>query len=389
MPGSSLVALVCLPSKDARSGRQRRRFRERRGQAGLLIALVLFVLANGGLSLLLHTGLAPWRDPFHARRLACLRRRSLAPDRPATVVLLGSSRTHFGLRASALEQQLRQAQSGPVAAFNFGKPGAGPVMTLYTWRRMCREGIQPALLLVEVSSFQFTEDSARQDTSEAVLPSTVLSPGDLAFCERYAPDRVEQLPWDWLLAGAVPWLSHRQVVLWALLPGLLPPEMRQRPVPLLNECGDGTEWEVPPPQVRERVTRQVVQSMAKDLRRPVPGERPARALRELLEQCRQRGVRVVLLFPPESSALRQALPAEQVRRLERFVRSTAEAHGADLVDARCWLGDDDFADGVHLSPTGAARFTERLGREVVLPGLFPPRLACPRRERLRTLAERK
>jgi hypothetical protein len=76
---------------------------------------------------------------------------------------------------------------------------------------------------------------------------------------------------------------------------------------------------------------------------------------------------------PESPALRQAFPPDKVRQAEGFTAALAREHGADVVDARGWLGADDLADGVHPTPAGAERFSERLSRQVVLPRLAPRR----------------
>jgi hypothetical protein len=371
MPRSNLVALVCLPLNASGSGRPRHRLREWRSLAGLVAGLVLFVLASAGLYRLLHTRLTTWRDPFHARRLACLRHRALAAPRPRTVVLFGSSRTHYGVRAGSLERRLRWEHSGPVVAFNLGKPGAGPVMVLYTWQRMCRAGVRPDLVLVEVSSFQLPDSSARSDTSEVVLPATTLSADDLPFVEQYAPARLEQLREDWLTCRAAPWLGYRRVLVSSVLPRLLPPGQRHQPIAMINDCGDGPDWVSPgTAEGRLRATRATVESLAGYFAEPVPGERPARALHQLLRECHERGVRVVLLLPPEAELLRQAFPAAAVRQAERFVEELAREHGAAVVDARGWLPrEDDLADGVHPTPAGAERFTERLGREVVLPWL--------------------
>jgi lysophospholipase L1-like esterase len=72
---------------------------------------------------------------------------------------------------------------------------------------------------------------------------------------------------------------------------------------------------------------------------------------------------------PESPALQQAFPRDRVRQAERFTAALAREHGADVVDARGWLHADDLADGVHPTPAGAERFSERLGRQVALPRL--------------------
>jgi hypothetical protein len=370
MPRPNLIALLCLPASSPEPGRQRRRRRERRSLAGLLAGLALFALASAAVYLLLHTRLARWRDPFYAERIDCLCRRVDGPGPPRTVVLLGSSRTHYGVRAGPLEQQLRAGQPGPVVAFNLAKPGGGPVMVLYSWLRLRQAGARPDLLLVEASTFLLTESSATSDTSEAALPGTTLSPDDLPFIKRYVPERLPDLRREWWTARAAPCLGYRQALLGGALPRLLPPKGRHQPVPMINDSGDGTDWFTPPGEARLRATRLSVAAVADYLRQPVPAERPARALRDLLREARAAGASVVLVLPPESAALRQALPADRVRQAEHFLEEVAREHGAAVVDARGWLPDeDDFADGVHCTRRGAERFTERLGREVILPWL--------------------
>ncbi len=364
------LALLCTIRGELPAGRLRRRLREWRGGVGLLVGLVLFGLACAGLYGLLHGRLEHWRDPFHAGRLACLRRRCLVGERPRTVVLLGSSRTHYGVRGGILEEQMREQTSAPVVAFNLGKPGAGPVMVLYTWQRMRREGIRPDLVLLEVSSFQLPEGSAVADTNEVMLPATVLSPPDRPFLEHYAPHRLAGLDEEWLTCRAVPWLGYRRAVVGSAIPRLLPVTMRQYPIPMVNECGDGIDWVTPcNTAARLLATQRSVQSIAAYLFGPVPGDRPRRALHQLLEECTREGIEVVLVLPPESSLLRQALAADKVREAERFTEQLAREHGTRIVDARRWLDDEDLADGVHSTRVGAERFTRRLGREVVLPWL--------------------
>jgi hypothetical protein len=360
---------------DPPSASQRRRRRERRSLTGLVCGLGLFVLASAILYLLLHTSLSFWRDSFFARRLACLKRRTSAAERHFTVVILGSSRSHYGVRASALEQMLNGRRSTSAVAFNLAKPGAGPVMVLYTWQRMCREGIRPDLLLLEVSSFQLAEGSARSDTTEAALPATTLSQADLPFIEMYAPSRLSDLREDWLIEKATPWLGYRSVLLGSLVPRLLPASLRSQPIKMCNDSGDGIDWFSPgTSEARRLATQRTVESLAGSFAEEVPGDRPAQALRQLLAEARQRGIRVVLVLPPEAGVLRQAFPLLKVRQAERFIDGLVREYGAEVVDARGWLNrEDDLADGVHATPAGAARFTERLSREVVLPRLAASR----------------
>src|SRR5436305_13251810 len=114
MGRSNPLALLCTTRGELPPGRLRRRLREWRGGVGLLLGLLLFALACAGLYGLLHGRLEHWRDPFHAGRLTCLRRRCLVAERPRTVVLLGSSRTHYGVRGGILEEQMREQTRTPV-----------------------------------------------------------------------------------------------------------------------------------------------------------------------------------------------------------------------------------------------------------------------------------
>ena len=42
-------------------------------------------------------------------------------------------------------------------------------------------------------------------------------------------------------------------------------------------------------------------------------------------------------------------------------------YGVSAVDTRDWMGEDEFADPVHLTPDGAAEFSRRFAREVLSP----------------------
>jgi hypothetical protein len=93
-----------------------------------------------------------------------------------------------------------------------------------------------------------------------------------------------------------------------------------------------------------------------------------RALRDTLARCRAEGAGAVVVLMPESSWFRKLLPPAG----DQVVRSLAAALGRDfdvpVIDARDWCPDAEFCDGHHLIAAGAARFTERFGRDV-LPSL--------------------
>src|SRR5262245_20945385 len=115
----------------------------RQARAALLWGLVAFVISQLGLAAAIEWKCPELRDPFYGCKANRLHRRSAGPEAPFTLVMLGSSRTTYGFQASALEPRLSEAAGRPVVAFNFGIPGAGPLMELLTLRRLLAAGVHP------------------------------------------------------------------------------------------------------------------------------------------------------------------------------------------------------------------------------------------------------
>jgi hypothetical protein len=55
--------------------------------------------------------------------------------------------------------------------------------------------------------------------------------------------------------------------------------------------------------------------------------------------------------------------------LQGFLGALRTEFGVDIVDARLWVADEDYNDSHHLLQSGAARFTERLTAEHLVPWL--------------------
>ena len=89
------------------------------------------------------------REPDFGRQERYLQGQ-LVGDRPHLVLALGSSRTLTGFRGETVSDDLSEAWSRKVLAFNFGRPAFGPVMELVYLRRLLKDGVRPDLLLVEV-----------------------------------------------------------------------------------------------------------------------------------------------------------------------------------------------------------------------------------------------
>ena len=96
--------------------------------------------------------------------------------------------------------------------------------------------------------------------------------------------------------------------------------------------------------------------------RRAPG--PTQALTDLLAICHNQGIAVRLVLMPEDSGFRGLLSTEVNGGTRQLLDEMSLGWQALVIDARAWVGDEDFWDGHHLLPGGAATFTRRL-RETV------------------------
>src|SRR5256885_15170486 len=96
-----------------------------------------FALCQLLLAVLIDTGLPAVRDPEFDARLQRLRaRQEETPGRPL-VLVLGSSRTGYGLDARRLSEA---EPDGGALVFNFGISGSGPLFQLISLRRLLDAG---------------------------------------------------------------------------------------------------------------------------------------------------------------------------------------------------------------------------------------------------------
>src|SRR5262245_34929081 len=132
--------------------------KRRHARNALLYGLGGFILIQLGFVVLL-AWVMPWlRDPMHGLKENGLQQRLAEASPDATrVVMLGSSRTAFGLDAERVSETLSSKQGRPVVVYNFGLFGAGPCASLLSLHRLLEDGIRPDLLLVEVLPFRLGE----------------------------------------------------------------------------------------------------------------------------------------------------------------------------------------------------------------------------------------
>lgn len=89
---------------------------------------------------------------------------------------------------------------------------------------------------------------------------------------------------------------------------------------------------------------------------------------DLIERSRATGARVVLIEMPMAKSHRERFYDQpEWRRLRSHIREQAARLGAECIDASAWIGDEGFADYLHLNRQGAAEFSARLAKAVAMP----------------------
>lgn len=88
------------------------------------------------------------------------------------------------------------------------------------------------------------------------------------------------------------------------------------------------------------------------------------AARDMLAVCRERGVRAAVVLSPESSEFRGWYGAAGFTAARRLADDLGREFGVTVIDARDWVPDAGIADGHHLTPDGAAVYTDRLASEI-------------------------
>jgi hypothetical protein len=359
-------SVIIVESPAPASPRPRRRRTAARGRAALLWGAVAFILGQLALAAAIEWRLPEFRDPNYGRKERRLLQRLGQSPPPAPVVLmLGSSRTMYAFRGQDAERVLAGPGATPLV-FNLGLPGAGPLTELLLLRRLLRQGIRPDLLLVEVLPPVLAGQVSLPEITN--LDPSRLWHGDLAVAERYAPGA--PLRDGWWASWPVPCHSHRLAILSFLTPSLLPLSER---LDAFQEIDDsGWTW-LPHVKKEDERRRHATDRAREEYSRYLTGFRlggpnPA-ALRELLELCRREDIPATLVLMPEGSAFRGWYAPPAWAEVERFLADLRRDYGVDVINARDWLPDEEFADGHHQFPEGATRFSLRLAQDVLAPSI--------------------
>jgi hypothetical protein len=361
---------------------QNRQFRARRSFIAVLSGLTVFVALQLGLALVLEYGMPEVRDPLYGTRLHLVQTALRAePTKPRTVIMLGTSRTLADLRPGATEGLWGESDEQPISVFNFGVAGGGPLSELLIWRRLQQDGVRPSLLLVEVMPILLCSQIYFHDLGAYHWPTARLRWRDLSLVKHYDGNHRPDLRRDWLTASTLPCYVERCQLISRTAPDLLPLAYRLEDEWKVDQFGVPKPQKTPTSEERRRFIE-----MARETYKPfVNGFRlggPAcEALRELMASCRKEGIPAALVFMPEGPAFRSWYSPDTLRDVQEWVTQLGWENAAPVIDARQWMDEDDFKDSNHLISDAAARFTDRLGREYILPLLrrLPDKEKSPHR----------
>ncbi len=336
-------------------------------RGALVWALPSFVLLQVGLAVATEKWLPQWRDPFYGYKAVRLRQRTVAEANPApSIVMLGSSRTGFGLQGQPAEEQLARQLGSRLVVYNFGTPGAGPCIELIYLKRLLAAGIRPKLLLLEVLP-PLLGGPGPVPMEANWLAGSRLSLRELRLLERHGfPKTVQRA--DWWQALPLPWYGHRFALVSWLCPPLLPYQLRQD----WGRGADDSGWipllasNLTPEEYQRNIerARRAYFDWLRDFRLCEPA---CRAQREILDICRQERIPVALVLMPEATQFQSWYPPAVWAEIETFLNQLSREYAVPIINARNWIRDEDFSDSHHLMRHGAEVFTARLTSEVLLP----------------------
>jgi hypothetical protein len=333
----------------------------KKARGALLWGAFFFVAAQVGLNAYIEWRRPDLYDPEYCVRFTALKARIAEdPSRPL-LLLVGSSRTTMSFRPEILPPMRTPSGRVPLA-FNFSHLGAGPAASLMEFRRLLDQGIRPKWLVVELMPPFLAIERLGSTTDSATAT-------ELPQLQRYFSPL--KLYGNYVKSRLLPWHGHRTVLLHDVAPELLPSVTRPMGVFPLDPLGSW--W------VRETALSVVEADQVRDLTAIARAsyfdrlrdfhilEGPARAVRDLLELCRDRRIKTVLVMTPESSAYRTWYSSSGRRELDRWCADLGRQYQVPVIDAREWLQDADFFDGHHVVLRGANSFTKRLASDVIEP----------------------
>jgi hypothetical protein len=347
----------------------RRKPRGRLAVVTALVAIVAFELAYHFPLMQLYPRLF---DFEYVDNLNYLRAQAAAKSKDQPLVIaLGSSLTAMALRPSVLAET-EPINVGHASVYNFGINSANIIAHLLFLQRILHDGIRPDWVLLETWPAFFMLSERNDPRLHWHWPIDRLERRDLPTMAHYH-GKGHQLRSEWRAVQLLPWYSHRNRLQNWLVPTWVPKAKR---VDHHWIHSDSFGWECFPEYIQYFKPLYpdnpiFVQSIPKSMEYWADKEINEvlhEALLETIALCCKHRIGVVLLWPPESSHYRdKGYPPVMMQRITRWQQRLTEETGVPLIDARDWVDDRRFVEGLHTNPDGATQFTLRLEREVLQP----------------------
>jgi hypothetical protein len=190
----------------------------------------------------------------------------------------------------------------------------------------------------------------------------------LVTLERYRGDDSATLHEAWCLEWLLPWYSHRYAITSKVSPDFVPYRARIDWAFAVDNSG----WSGAP--VKRLPRNLEIEAIEKARQEYLPclegfevDSLADLALHEILDQCRKDGILAALVLMPEGSEFRAIYSRAVWQQVDHFIQDIAATYEISVINARNWIADEDFSDSHHLLRHGAVAFTERLGKEAILP----------------------
>lgn len=344
--------------------RPRRRQARHAARASVLLGGLTFALFSLALSAAVETVKPEWRDPEYGHRLSRVYQwQGESRDRPL-VVVLGSSRAQMGVSPVAMGFP---DEPGQPLVLNFGYRGGGSLGSWLQGQRLLDDGVQPRAILFVLATIESKTNTLTVDQ----LPGwkSRYTAADLRHLSGFIDDL--DRGWHQLAVARVnPWIVRREVLAAHALPDWQPPIVRyqQEGWRRMDRYG----YTPFPEELLTDSLRQV--EVARHLgdateinTRPVSGLVSC-ALGEMAKRCRAEGIALAVAWAPESPAYRGVYTPAGWAYNDAYSREL-RAQGVRVFPAPEHLEDSDFADGVHLLPAGAAKYSQWLADTQLRPWL--------------------
>jgi hypothetical protein len=326
------------------------------------------LLTHAALAVAVETVLPQVRDPEYGyRELRAIEQQRAHPDRPL-VLVLGTSRTQNAIDPSSMTFP---DEPGAPLVVNAAVSGSWPVHIRLQLRRMRAAGVKPAALLVELFPPSLG-DRSRLDPM-FVASAARLTAADLHMLEPYLTDPAP-VRREWALSRVNSWHALRFVVVSNIAPQWQPWHRTDFHRLALDAYGfTPYPASIVTPEYRERKRAEVEKTYSHSVRTLTPSALSDRAYRDLIADCRAWGIPLAFFVPPESPIFRSWYGPEARAGLAAYARVLSEELGCPVFDAPTDYSEEDFADGHHMLPVAAHRFSRWLAEQHLKAWLAPVR----------------